>query len=533
MKILIYGAGVVGSYLTSILCQNKHDVYLVARGRWKDTLDEKGLRVHHYIQRKNTVDYPNIISSVDSSVKYDAVFSVMQQQQTEEILDELAAVDTPLLMMVGNNICVKKMEDYITEHSKNEKKIMFGFSATGGHRNEDSVECVRFGKAHLTCGFAGKETDEDTKEYLEKIFKEEYKPEYASDMDSWLKIHAASILPLCYLSYAVDCNLRNSSGQQREMCLNAVDEAYGLLEKTGCEFEKYDDEIYFKKGSKTRKKFRLMFDAASKTKIGELAVTDHCRVAVKEIKALDASFEEIRNTLPAYKMPAWDELRGMMPSWELLEEMYSSPVPKKKKSVSDYVAGQLGNPTGRFGQVVTGAMNVVNSEMYGEILTRIHADSDSSILDIGYGNGYLIRKMYEKTGAAVFGIDLSVDMYLEASRKNKKYIREGKIRLGVGDCTDLRFKDESFDTVTTMNTIYFWDDTLKGMKEIYRCLKKGGEFINASYTTERLQKLPYTRNGFKFFEIEDYMALGKKAGFSRVQVKKICGEKGYIVRYVK
>jgi len=171
--------------------------------------------------------------------------------------------------------------------------------------------------------------------------------------------------------------------------------------------------------------------------------------------------------------------------------------------------------------------------MYGEILTRIHADSDSSILDIGYGNGYLIRKMYEKTGAAVFGIDLSVDMYLEASRKNKKYIREGKIRLGVGDCTDLRFKDESFDTVTTMNTIYFWDDTLKGMKEIYRCLKKGGEFINASYTTERLQKLPYTRNGFKFFEIEDYMALGKKAGFSRVQVKKICGEKGYIVRYVK
>ena len=32
-----------------------------------------------------------------------------------------------------------------------------------------------------------------------------------------------------------------------------------------------------------------------------------------------------------------------------------------------------------------------------------------------------------------------------------------------GDCCDLAFDDLSFDVVTTINTIYFWEDTIKGL----------------------------------------------------------------------
>ena len=90
-----------------------------------------------------------------------------------------------------------------------------------------------------------------------------------------------------------------------------------------------------------------------------------------------------------------------------------------------------------------------------------------------------------------------------------------------------------FDAITTINTIYFWDDTLKGLEEIYRTLKIGGIFYNAVYSKEFLKKLSYTKKGFKFFEKEDYITLGKKAGFSDVFIKEIIKRKSYIISYVK
>ena len=39
MKILVYGAGVIGCYLTHVLCAAGNDVTLLARGSWRETLE--------------------------------------------------------------------------------------------------------------------------------------------------------------------------------------------------------------------------------------------------------------------------------------------------------------------------------------------------------------------------------------------------------------------------------------------------------------------------------------------------------------
>ena len=41
MKILVYGAGVIGSFLCHVLCENGHDVTLLARGKRKELLDRR------------------------------------------------------------------------------------------------------------------------------------------------------------------------------------------------------------------------------------------------------------------------------------------------------------------------------------------------------------------------------------------------------------------------------------------------------------------------------------------------------------
>lgn len=88
MKVLVYGVGVIGSYLAHVLCAAGNDVTLLARGQRKRDLEERGLAIRHYLQRSDTVDRPEITDTLDSGVRYDAVFAVMQYQQMLAILPE-------------------------------------------------------------------------------------------------------------------------------------------------------------------------------------------------------------------------------------------------------------------------------------------------------------------------------------------------------------------------------------------------------------------------------------------------------------
>ena len=60
MKVLVFGAGVIGCYLTHVLCEAGHNVTLLARGGWKDTLESHGLELRHHLQRKTTMDHPTV-----------------------------------------------------------------------------------------------------------------------------------------------------------------------------------------------------------------------------------------------------------------------------------------------------------------------------------------------------------------------------------------------------------------------------------------------------------------------------------------
>ncbi|MCM1284475.1 MAG: NAD-binding protein [Roseburia sp.] len=56
MKLLVYGAGVIGCELAHVLKWGGNDVTLLARGDWKDTLEKRGLVIRHYLQRETTID---------------------------------------------------------------------------------------------------------------------------------------------------------------------------------------------------------------------------------------------------------------------------------------------------------------------------------------------------------------------------------------------------------------------------------------------------------------------------------------------
>ena len=219
MRVLIYGAGVIGSYLTHVLCTAGNDVTVMARGRWKQVLQENGLRIRHHLQHRKTLDHPKIIGSVEETEDYDAVFAVMPSNRMSLILEPLARINTPLVVLVGNNTDPEGMEKIILEKAASPRKVLFGFQGTAGKRDwkQGRVICERLGKGSMDIGCLHTMPDTDTMQKLESMFiGTGYRLNWLPDMAAFLLCHQALVLPICFLAYACGTDLRKSDRRQRK-----------------------------------------------------------------------------------------------------------------------------------------------------------------------------------------------------------------------------------------------------------------------------------------------------------------------------
>ncbi|MCQ2614069.1 MAG: class I SAM-dependent methyltransferase [Treponemataceae bacterium] len=201
--------------------------------------------------------------------------------------------------------------------------------------------------------------------------------------------------------------------------------------------------------------------------------------------------------------------------------------------LAEYIGSQFGNPRGIVGFVCCKCMNIINRKMYRKTVSLLTLDKNRKLLDIGYGNGYLLELADKSFGCNLYGIDISEDMKNLAEKRNKKALQENRLKLEVGDCCNLRFEDNTFDAVSSINTVYFWSSTVKGLSEIRRCLVPGGCFVNAVYTKEWLSRTKMADKGFKKFEPDELVELGKQAGFENIEVTEIVKEKSFAVVYRK
>jgi len=172
------------------------------------------------------------------------------------------------------------------------------------------------------------------------------------------------------------------------------------------------------------------------------------------------------------------------------------------KSILQYIARQFGNPTGFGGKISTLMMNCLNRKLYETVVKNIDIQATETVLDIGFGNGYLIRRLSNENPQRLYGIDISQDMLNTATRKNRKKIEQGKMHLLLADVQNMPFEDDSIDKAYTVNTVYFWQDIHKGFSEIKRILKPDGLFLHVLYLKEWLDKLPISQYGFSKYTVE-------------------------------
>ena len=68
-----------------------------------------------------------MIGGIEEEKAYDAVFAVMPYNKMQAILEPLAAIRSPIVVLVGNNMSPAAMKRKILERSVCEKQVLFGF----------------------------------------------------------------------------------------------------------------------------------------------------------------------------------------------------------------------------------------------------------------------------------------------------------------------------------------------------------------------------------------------------------------------
>jgi len=109
------------------------------------------------------------------------------------------------------------------------------------------------------------------------------------------------------------------------------------------------------------------------------------------------------------------------------------------------------------------------------------------ILEIGVGTGASFNDYPPRL--QIVGVDTSQEMLRRAEQKRSKY--KGKIELREEDVQNLSFKDEAFDTVFSSWVFCSVTDPAKGLREVRRVLKKGGQLLMLEHVRSNNKMLGY------------------------------------------
>ncbi len=306
MRILVYGAGVLGGYLAHVLHRGGNDVTLLARGAWKTAIDGHGLIIRHYAQMKTTTDHMRTVYALAPDDIYDIIFIVMQFSQLPAALPSIAANRSKLVVFVGNNMAAEETKE-ATCAVDCEKKVLFGFQSSAGRRERDRIISVRLG-GKMTLGSL--DGDKSSYEIIRQAFRNaRYTLAFTPRMDAWLKCHAAFVLPVCYICHAVSGNLRKADKALINRAIDASSEGYAVLETLNIPIEPAGCEAFVRE---ERRKCYAMLKALTITPLGRLLASDHAMSATGEMRALSDAFDALKMRA-GIATPAWDELERHMP----------------------------------------------------------------------------------------------------------------------------------------------------------------------------------------------------------------------------
>jgi ubiquinone/menaquinone biosynthesis C-methylase UbiE len=188
--------------------------------------------------------------------------------------------------------------------------------------------------------------------------------------------------------------------------------------------------------------------------------------------------------------------------------------------LKQFFASQLRAPHGWFGSHITAnLLNRHNKKIIDSTLALLKVAPQHHVLEIGFGGGYSLQQLtHGYRASAVTAIDISPEMVHKAQSNFSREIKQGRLRVQIGDVSRMPFAASVFDRAFTINTIYFWPDPAKALAEIRRVLKEGALLAISIRSREKMQKREFTKYNFQLYAPQDVHRIVEHAGFRNVHI---------------
>ena len=130
-----------------------------------------------------------------------------------------------------------------------------------------------------------------------------------------------------------------------------------------------------------------------------------------------------------------------------------------------------------------------------------NGSSDKKIIDLACGRGGAGLWLARKTGAELFGLDLSENAIEDAEKRIPEFGMEGRARFQAADIRKIPAESAMYDYAMCVDSLFIIPDKDAVLREIYRILKPGGGFACLTWEVHRA------------YAVHDYRPLLTKAAF--------------------
>jgi 2-dehydropantoate 2-reductase len=236
VRILIFGAGPLGSLFAARLHQGGQDVTLLARNQRYMDLQKHGIVLKNWYSDEEEIIKINLIEKLLPDNCYDLVLVIMRKNSALKILPILEKnCSTKILFLMNNAAGPSALVDVLGD-----ERVLVGFPGAAGYKEGHKIVYINAEEgqpAVINVGSPDGGVDEGLTGVAAELEKGRFlKTEIQENMDAWSKYHVGLLFPsLAPAAYLCDFDRLRMSNTRDAVVLavRAMKEGFKVLQTLG------------------------------------------------------------------------------------------------------------------------------------------------------------------------------------------------------------------------------------------------------------------------------------------------------------
>jgi 2-dehydropantoate 2-reductase len=283
MKILVYGAGVIGTLYAARLQEAQHQVTVLARGSRLADIQQHGLVLEDVVSGARSVTPTSFTETLHAEESYDVALVTVRRDQLSSVMPALAANrNIPTVIFMLNN----PLGSAALVEALGANRVLLGFPGAGGTLDGHVVRFAMIAQQPTTLGESGGKFTTRLRTLAEAMRTAGFRTRIETDMDEWLACHAFFVTSVCGAIYLAGAHFQqlNRSQAALELMIAGVREGFQAMRALGRPVRPSSLKVLF---TWLPRSFAVSYWRRFLSRpMGEFVFAQHTRHAFGEMRAL-------------------------------------------------------------------------------------------------------------------------------------------------------------------------------------------------------------------------------------------------------